>query len=141
MIWSAPQQAAPVAPAAPVSHAAPVVPPTPAAGGLEEAFYDPLGSYDQGQFGGPIGGHSDHVHVSQSDPQAMLAAIQLAQQLGLAARENPYVDPVDPVHTDGSYHYRNFPGTYNGRQLGEGLDVSGPATAMARYYRQITGGR
>lgn len=108
--------------------------------GLKEAFYDPLGSFNDGRFGGPIGGHSDHVHVSDIDPQGMLRAIALAQQMGLAVRENPYVDKVDPVHVQGSYHYRDFPGLYNGKQLGEAVDVSGAPNLMADYYRAVTAG-
>lgn len=108
--------------------------------GLAEAFYDPLGSFDNGQFGGPIGGHSDHVHVSDTDPQGVLSAIRLAQQLGLHVGENPYVGNVAPVHVKGSYHYRDFPGQYDGKTLGEALDVSGSPELMAQYYRTITGG-
>lgn len=57
--------------------------------------------------------------------QLMMQVIRLAQQAGLAVRENPFVDPVDPVHTKGSYHYQLFPGRYKGRQLGRGVDISG----------------
>lgn len=108
--------------------------------GLAEAFYDPLGSFNDGSFGAPIGGHSDHVHVSDVDPQGMLQALALAKQMGLTSRENPYVDKVDPVHVRGSYHYRTFPGLYNGRQLGEAVDVSGAPDLMAAYYRAVTSG-
>jgi hypothetical protein len=110
--------------------------------GLAEAFYDPQGSYDNGRFGGPIGGHSDHVHVSETNPQQMIRAIQLAGQMGLSAGENPYTgNPADPgVHVADSYHYRDFPGTYSGKQLGEGLDVSGGTPSLlARYYNTVTG--
>lgn len=109
-----------------------------ASGALAEAFYDPLGSWDNGKFGGPIGHHSDHVHLSITDPQAMLEAIRYAQAHGLHAGENPYLDHVDPVHVKGSFHYKTFAGKYNGRQLGEGLDVSGDAKRMADYYRWAT---
>jgi hypothetical protein len=108
------------------------------AGALAEAFYDPLGSWDQGRFGGPIGGHSDHVHLSITNPQSMLAAISQAQQMGLRASENPFIDPVDPVHVRGSFHYRDFPGRYRGRRLGEAIDVSGDPSKMAAYYRWAT---
>lgn len=105
-------------------------------GALAEAFYDPIGQWDSGRFSTRgIGGHSDHVHLSVTNPQAMIAAIAQAQKLGLAARENPYVDKVDPVHVRGSFHYRTFPGKYNGRSLGEGVDVSGDAARMAAYFR------
>ena len=108
-------------------------------GGLAEAFYDPLGSWDSGHFGGPIGGHSDHVHISETDPQGMLNAIKLAQSLGLHVGENPYVDTVEPVHVEGSYHYRTFDGLYDGKKLGQGIDVSGPAEKMAQFYKLMTG--
>jgi len=106
---------------------------------LAEAFYDPLGSWDSGRFGGPIGGHSDHVHLSITNPQVMIAAIHQAQQMGLRVGENPYTDKVDPVHVTGSFHYKDFPGRYSGKQLGEAIDVSGSPDLMARYYRWATG--
>lgn len=108
--------------------------------GLAEAFYDPLGSWDNGKFGGAIGNHSDHVHLSITNPQTMLTAIQVAQSMGLRVGENPYVDKVDPVHVNGSFHYKTFPGKFNGRKLGEAIDVSGTPEQMAAYYRWATGG-
>lgn len=108
----------------------------PVKGTLAEAFYDPIGQWDQGKFSTKgIGGHSDHVHLSVTDPQAMLSAIKKAQAMGLRVGENPYVGGVDPVHVKGSYHYRNFPGQYGGRQLGEGIDVSGDPAKMAGFFR------
>jgi hypothetical protein len=126
--------------------ASPIPPPAPnktgkssgKSGGLVEAFYDPLGSYDNGKFGGPIGGHTDHVHLSITNPQIMLQAISIAQQMGLNVGENPYVGTVHSVHVDGSYHYKDFPGLYNGRKLGMAIDVSGAASQMASFYRLIT---
>lgn len=106
-------------------------------GSLAEAFYDPLGGYDEGSFIDAIGGHDKHVHASIRNPQAMLKAIARAQALGLRVGENPYVDPVDPVHTEGSFHYQNFPGRFNGRQLGQGIDVSGEQAKMAAFYRWL----
>jgi hypothetical protein len=107
-------------------------------GGLAEAFYDPLGSFDNGAFGGAIGNHDDHVHGSFSDPQTTLAAIKRAQQMGLSVRENPYTDKVDPVHTEGSFHYRNFPGQFDGKTLGQGIDVSGEADQMSNFFKWLT---
>jgi hypothetical protein len=108
--------------------------------GVVEAFYDPLGQYDNGQFSTEgIGEHSDHVHVSYSDPNAALAGIELAESLGLIVRENPYRDPVDRVHTDESWHYQDFPGTFNGRKLGKAIDVSGKPYLMAEFFRRTTG--
>lgn len=106
-------------------------------GGIRELFYDPSGAYDEGKWINPIGGHSDHVHASFGTSEAALAAIRQAQAMGLSARENPYTDQVDPVHTTNSYHYRNFPGRYGGRQLGMGLDVSGSSALMAKYFNWI----
>jgi len=62
------------------------------------------------------------------DERIELAAIQHARQLGLSILENPYVgDPAAPgVHAQHSYHYRDFPGLYHGRKLGQAIDVSGP---------------
>jgi hypothetical protein len=125
-----------------VAGAPPVVPTgTGSRAGLAEAFYDPLGSFDNGRFGGPIGNHSDHVHISASTPTEMLKAIRLAQSMGLAVRENPYVDPVDPVHVTGSYHYKAFPGQYGGKKLGEAIDVSGAPERMAAFYKAMTGSK
>lgn len=101
--------------------------------GVRELFYDPLGAYDEGNWIKPIGGHSDHVHVSFGTPEAALAIIKRAQKLGLRVSENPYVDKVDPVHTKGSYHYRTFPAS----NVGQGLDTSGDPAKMAALFRWI----
>lgn len=82
----------------------------------------------------PIGGHGTHVHVAYTNPQALLHAISLANSLGLRVGENPYEGRVNPVHAKDSYHYRTFPGQYNGRRLGEAIDVTGAANLLARYY-------
>lgn len=104
---------------------------------VRELFYDPSRlAYDEGSWIAPIGGHSDHVHVSFGTPGAAIAIIAHAQQMGLRATENPYVPGgVHPVHTATSYHYKNFPGLYGvpGRTLGEAIDVSGPANLMADF--------
>lgn len=105
---------------------------------IREMFYDPAGyAYDEGSYIKPIGGHSNHVHVSFGTPQAALQSIQLARKLGLRAGENPYSDPVEPVHTKGSFHYRNFRGKYDGRTLGQALDVSGSAQSMSAYLKAL----
>ena len=104
-------------------------------GSLSELFYDPLGAFKNGQPIHAIGGHSDHVHLSTSNAQAMLAAIAQAKRLGLHVGENPYVGGVAPVHVDNSYHYRKFPGKYGGRELGQGLDASGTSSQMAAFFR------
>jgi len=104
---------------------------------VREMFYDPIGAYDEGSWIKPIGGHSDHVHISFGSPQEALAIMRKARQLGLRVGENPYYDPVERVHTDGSYHYRNFPGQYNGRTLGMAGDFSGSRSAMAQLFRWV----
>lgn len=131
------QASSPAAAGPPSPAAAGSPPPQAGHGALAEAFYDPLGSYDNGHVGGPIGGHSDHVHLSITDPQQMVQAIELAKSLGLRVSENPYVDPVDPVHVKGSFHYRTA-GKVNGRPVGEALDASGSPAAMARFYKLAT---
>lgn len=139
-----PPEPPPPAPSAGAGPAATATSPAPAAAGapsyagsLAELFYDPEGAYDEGKMIPAIGGHRKHVHSAFDNPQAALAAIRLAQKMGLSVRENPYVDPVDPVHTEGSFHYQTFPGKYNGRTLGRGLDVSGDPDKMRAYYRAI----
>jgi len=107
---------------------------------IRELFYDPLGAYDEGNWINPIGGHSDHVHASFGSPETAMWAIKLAKSMGLRASENPYAEgsPAEQgVHTPTSYHYRNFDGMYDGRLLGQGLDVSGSADLMAKYFNQL----
>lgn len=87
--------------------------------------------------GGPTHSTGPHVHVASTNPQQLLHAITLAQQLGLHVGENPYVDTVDPVHAKNSYHYRTFPGLFNGRRLGEAIDVSGPG--YQQFYKRLGG--
>ncbi len=104
---------------------------------IHELFYDPSRlAYDEGKWISPIGGHSDHVHVSFGAPGAALAIIAKAQAMGLRATENPYVGGVAAgVHTGTSYHYKSFPGLYGvpGKTLGQALDVSGPADLMRDF--------
>ena len=108
--------------------------------GIEELIMDQVGSVFDGVFkAGAYGGHGSHVHYANDNPREVLAAIRLAQKLGLTVRENPYVDPVDPVHTKGSHHYRTFPGRYNGRRLGQAIDVSGPLARRRKFYRRLSG--
>jgi hypothetical protein len=51
---------------------------------------------------------------------------KLAQRMGLRVSEHPAFDKVDPVHTKGSYHYRNA-----------AVDVSGDPDAMSRFARAV----
>lgn len=77
----------------------------------------------------------------QKGAQAVLAAIRQAQRMGLSVRENPYVDHVDPVHTTGSDHYKNYAGKYKGRKVGHAIDVSGAPKKMNAYYSWLEGRR
>jgi hypothetical protein len=89
--------------------------------------------------GGPTHSTGEHIHFASTNPQTELQAIKLAEQLGLSVRENPYTgDTVDPVHATNSYHYRTFPGLYNGRRLGEAADASGDRNAMLRLYALLS---
>lgn len=105
--------------------------------GQAELFYDPLGGYKYGKAIGPIGGHSDHIHVAYQDRKSLLEALALAQKLGLHVSENPYVDTVDPVHVGTSYHYRTFPGTTHGKRVGEAFDASGSPQSMAALFKRL----
>jgi len=85
--------------------------------------------------GGPTHSTGEHIHVASTDPNTMLRAISLAQSMGLRVGENPYTDPVDPVHATNSYHYRTFPTLYSGKHLGEAADVTGPR--MLEFYNRL----
>lgn len=121
--------------------------PVPLPGGrpisLEELIYKNQGLQWTGKGFSPFAatGHDTHTHAAFRDPQSALRAITLAQKLGLAVRENPYVDPVDPVHTKRSWHYQLFPGLYGGKRLGRAIDVSGNAAALGNYFRLLRGSR
>jgi hypothetical protein len=103
-------------------HVAPKIP-----GGIYEVFYDPLGRYwDSGQVNkGAIGGHGGHVHVS-ADKKLVVRYGRLAQSMGLDVSENPAFDPVDPVHTEGSFHYENM-----------AIDVSGEEKKLRKFARMM----
>lgn len=129
--------------AAPPSGAEPGPGPSHDAGagdvGLEELIYDPMGQsiFDGTVKPGAYGGHSDHLHYANDNPAAVLAAIRRAQALRLRVGENPYTDRVDPVHTEGSWHYKTFRGRYGGRRLGEAADISGNPAALKKLYRWL----
>ena len=83
-------------------------------------------------------GHNTHIHFGFTTPETAIAVIKMAQSLGLRATENPFSDKnVEPVHTDDSFHYRNFPGTYEGKKLGQGLDVSGDSEKMKELFNWV----
>lgn len=107
---------------------------------IRELIYDPMGSvFDGVASKEPYGGHPNHVHYAGRTPQQMLQAIALARNLGLSVRENPYTDPVDPVHTKNSLHYGNFPGVYNDRKLGRAADISGDPNKLRTLYLRLAG--
>lgn len=51
---------------------------------------------------------------------------RFAQSMGLRVSEHPAFDKVDPVHTTGSYHYRNA-----------AIDVSGSPEQMAKFAAAV----
>lgn len=107
--------------------------------GIRELFFDPLGlAYDEGRWISPIGGHSDHVHVSFADAASAVTIMDYARGLGLRTTENPYVGSVAPgVHTSTSYHYKTFAERVNGRPVGMALDASGSPDAMTKFARWV----
>lgn len=98
-------------------------------GELLESFYNGPGGVNikngQRVSKGFVDGHTDHVHVA-GGPKSVVALGRLAQQMGLRVSENPAFDKVDPVHTEGSYHYKN-----------QAIDVSGDPKKMARFSRRV----
>lgn len=112
--------------------------PSVAGKGIRELIYDPVGSvFDGVRSDKAYGGHGSHLHFAGKTPQQMLTAIQIAQALGLTVRENPYTDPVDPVHSKNSHHYRVFPGLYKGRKLGEAADISGDPAKLRTLFARL----
>jgi hypothetical protein len=74
---------------------------------------------------GFVSGHTDHVHVAAGRKMVVRLG-QLAQKMGLNVGENPHYGGVNPVHVQGSYHYKN-----------EAIDVSGDPKKMARYAHTV----
>lgn len=95
-------------------------------GGLREAFYDPVGGWKNGASIGAIGGHDDHMHFG-GGPKTLARIVKLAQDSGRTVREYSPVDPVDPVHVKGSWHYKN-----GGK---DAADISGPD--MEGFFKDI----
>lgn len=107
-------------------------PPTGSHGGIAELLQEGTG--------GPTHSTGPHIHAAFTNPQLELAAIQWAQQHGLNVGENPYVGSLSPgVHAPHSYHNVTFPGLFNGRKLGEAVDVSGPG--MGAFYKFLAARR
>lgn len=92
---------------------------------IYEMFYDPGFSWDSGRRSGPIGNHTNHVHVA-ADSRRVVYLGRVAQRMGLSVREHPKFDKVDPVHTDGSFHYKN-----------QAIDVSGDPRKMRAFNRYV----
>jgi hypothetical protein len=98
-----------------------------AGGQIYEVFYDPMGRYfDSGKIvKGAIGGHGGHVHVSADRELADELGYE-AERMGLEVRENETFDPVDRVHTDESFHYKDM-----------AIDVSGGTPAKRRRFARL----
>ena len=100
---------------------------------LKELFYDPQGGWKGTQSIGPIGGHSDHVHVA-AGPKTIVRLGKRAQDMGLNVGENSHFNGghrVTSGHVANSNHYRD-----------EAIDVSGSPkkmSAFARYMRRLYG--
>lgn len=98
-------------------------------GPLLELFYNGPGgvNVDNGKRvkRGFVSGHTDHVHVA-AGPKTVRTLAKLAEDMGLTVRELAPYDKVDPVHTNGSYHYRN-----------QAADISGDPRKMAEYSRRV----
>jgi hypothetical protein len=91
---------------------------------------------DQGLDGGEAA--DDGVNVEPPNVQGkpwekVIGAIKYAQEMGLRVSENPYVDKVDPVHTENSDHYK----TYKGTNVGQAIDVSGDPKKLAAYFKYL----
>jgi peptidoglycan hydrolase-like protein with peptidoglycan-binding domain len=82
--------------------------------------------------------HDTHIHFGFTTPETAIAVIKMAQSLGLHAGENPFSDnDLEDVHTNNSFHGQVFPGTYEGKKLGKGLDVSGNSDKMKELFNFV----
>ena len=117
--------------------------------GVDELVYNPVTKkggeigygYDNGQRkeGMTWSGHENHLHIGFTDRNAAIAIIDKAHSMGLKTTENPYAkkDPnnkVDNVHTGGSLHYKNFPGTPT---VGMAVDISGNQIKITELIKWI----
>lgn len=67
---------------------------------------------------------------SRKMPGAVWFGKQAEKRFDLEARENPFFDPVDPVHTEGSHHYEEYaPGR------GEAIDVVGDPAKLLQFNK------
>lgn len=92
---------------------------------IYEMFHDPGFNWDSGQRTGKIGGHGGHVHVA-ADSKRVVYLGKLARRMGLRVAEHPAFDKVDPVHTSGSFHYKN-----------QAIDVSGSPERMKQFNNLV----
>lgn len=111
-------------------HGEPAAQPNgPIGGKLLELFYNGPGGVNakngQRVQKGFVSGHTDHVHVA-AGPRTIQTIAKIAKQEGLAVRELAPYDTVDPVHVQGSYHYKKEAG-----------DFSGTPQQMARFSRRV----
>jgi hypothetical protein len=117
--------------------------------GVDELVYNPVTGV-----GGEIGygynngvrqknikwkGHENHLHIGFTDKKVAMSVIDKADSMGLVTTENPYAkkDPnnkVDNVHTGGSLHYKNFPGT---PLVGMAVDISGNKNKIVELIKWI----
>lgn len=58
--------------------------------------------------------------------QRLMDAVRLAQRMGLTVREFAPIDPVDPVHVQGSFHYRN-----------RAADISGDPQKLREFWNTV----
>lgn len=95
---------------------------------INELFYDPLGFYiDNGKRQqGAIGGHTDHLHVATNNRRDADRVGYMAQRMGLNVSENNTFDKVDPVHTQGSFHYSD-----------RADDISGDPEVIRRLIQKL----
>lgn len=94
-------------------------------GQIFEMFHDPGFNWDSGRKTGAIGGHGGHVHVA-ADSKRVVYLGKLARRMGLRVAEHPAFDKVDPVHTSGSFHYKN-----------QAIDVSGSPERMKQFNNLV----
>lgn len=85
--------------------------------------------------------HQTHLHQAFSNPYLGLKSLRVGQnKFDLRPAENPYVDQVDPVHSDKSWHYRVFEGRYGpqDKQLGSAIDWTGSHENLNAFYNWLS---
>jgi hypothetical protein len=94
-----------------------------------QAQVSPFEATSEGKLAAPMPGKGTQGKALRG-AAGMLRIIQQARNMGLHVAENPYVDRVDPVHTQGSDHYKVYPGG----KVGKGLDVSGNPAQLRAFF-------